>query len=418
MDRRLFLMSILATAGAAAPDPPTPLGTQPAADLPGLGPPTEDPKFDAWKQDFIRRALAAEWPADLIERELKDVRPEPRVLIQDVGQPEFSKPFGDYIRTAVSETRIETGRRYREELTWLPALETRFGVPKEILIAIWAMETNFGAIQGDFDVVQATATLAANGRRRDWAEAQLFAALRILATMPITRAQLKGSWAGAMGQTQFIPETYLATAIDADGDGKRDIWGSSQDALASAANLLRKEGWRPGIGWHREVILPTGFDYGLAEGPRRPFSYWTGLGVRTADRQPMAEADAAAESGLILPQGWQGPAFLVLPNHFVIRRYNNSTAYALAVGLLADRYAGAGPLTVDWPPEGGLSIADRTGAQLALARLGFNPGAADGVIGTNTRASLRQWQKARGIPADGHLTPELAQRLIAEAQPH
>jgi membrane-bound lytic murein transglycosylase B len=414
MDRRAFLMSILATAGAAAPDPPQ-LGPQSPADLPGVGAPTEDPAFDAWKQDFIRRALAAEWPAELLERELKDVHPEPRVLVQDVGQPEFSKPFGDYIKTAVSETRIETGKRYRDELDWLPALETRFGVPREILIAVWAMETNFGAIQGDFDVVQATATLAANGRRRDWAEAQLFAALRILATMPIPRAQLKGSWAGAMGQTQFIPETYLATAIDADGDGKRDIWGSSQDALASAANLLAKEGWRRGIGWHREVMLPAGFDYSLAEGPRRPFAYWSGLGVRTADRQAMAETDADSEAGLILPQGWQGPAFLVLPNHFVIRRYNNSTAYALAVGLLADRFGGAGPLTVDWPAEGGLSVADRVGAQTALAKLGFNPGAADGVIGTNTRAQLRLWQKARGIPADGHLTPELAQRLIAEA---
>ena len=418
MDRRLFLMSILATAGAAAPDAPPQPGSQPPADLPGLGPPTDDPKFDAWKQDFIRRALAAEWPAELIDRELKDLRPEPRVLVQDVGQPEFSKPFGDYIKTAVSDARIEAGRRYRDELAFLPALETRFGVPKEILLGIWAMESNYGAIQGDFDVIQATATLAANGRRRDWAEAQLFAALRILATMPITREQLKGSWAGAMGQTQFIPETYLSTAIDADGDGKRDIWGSSQDALASAANLLVKEGWRRGIGWHREVILPARFDYALAEGPRHPFAYWSGLGVRTADRQPFADAHAAAEAGLILPQGWQGPAFLVLPNHFVIRRYNNSTAYALAVGLLADRFAGGGPLTVDWPPEGNLSIADRTGAQQALAKLGFNPGTADGVIGTNTRASLRQWQKARNLPADGHLTPELAARLIAEAAAH
>jgi lytic murein transglycosylase len=264
-------------------------------------------------------------------------------------------------------------------------------------------------------VVQAVATLAANGRRRDWAESQLFAALKILATTPIPRAQLKGSWAGAMGQTQFIPETYLATAIDADGDGKRDIWGSSQDALASAANLMAKEGWKAGQPWHREVVLPASFDFGLAEGPRQPYPAWSALGARTADGAALSEADAALPAGLIVPQGWQGPAFLVFANHFVIRRYNNSTAYALAVGLLADRIGGAGPVVTPWPPEGGLSIADRKGAQEALARLGYSPGAADGVIGTNTRAQLRLWQKARQLPADGHLTPELAQRLIAEA---
>jgi lytic murein transglycosylase len=414
MDRRIFLTTGLAAAATAAPDAPIVPGAPGAAPTAPLAP-TGDPAFDAWKADFIRRALAKEWPAALLEREIAPLTPNPRVLVQDVGQPEFSKPFGDYIKTAVSDERIASGQDYRQTLSWLPAVEARFGVPGPILIAVWAMESAFGAIQGDYDVVQAVATLAANGRRRDWAESQLFAALKILATTPIPRETLKGSWAGAMGQTQFIPETYLSTAVDADGDGKRDIWGSSQDALASAANLLAKEGWKAGQPWHREVVLPATFDFSLAEGPRQPFAAWSALGARTADREPLAEADAALPAGLILPQGWQGPAFLVFPNHFVIRRYNNSTAYALAVGLLADRIGGAGPLIAAWPPEGPLSIADRRGAQEALARLGFNPGAADGVIGTNTRAQLRLWQKAKALPADGHLTPELAQQLIAEA---
>lgn len=416
MLRRTFLTTALAAAATAAPDPPEtppgpggPAGAQPAG--------SDEAYFETWKADFIRRALAREWPAEVLQRELGALTPNPKVLVQDVGQPEFSKPFGDYIKTAVSAERIEAGRDYRATLAWLPELETRYGVPRDILIGVWAMESAFGAIQGDYDVVQAVATLAANGRRRDWAEAQLFAALRILATMPIPREQLKGSWAGAMGQTQFIPETYLSTAVDADGDGKRDIWSSSQDALGSAANLLRKEGWKAGQGWHREVTLPAGFDYGLAEGPRQAFAAWNALGVKTADGQPFVAADAPLEAGLIIPQGWKGPAFLVFPNHFVIRRYNNSTAYALAVGLLADRVGGAGALVADWPAEGPLARADRIGAQEALAKAGFNPGAADGVIGTNTRAQLRLWQKARGFPADGHLTPELAQQLMAEPRP-
>ena len=410
MDRRYFLTAGFAAAATAAPDgPPTPAPPPEPAVASG------DDGFEAWKAAFIAKARAREVPAELLERELKDLRPDPKVLVQDVGQPELSKPFGDYIRATVSEERIGQGRNYRTQFDWWPAIETRFGVPRDILIGIWAMESAYGAIQGDFDVVQAVATLAANGRRRDWAESQLFAALRILATMPIPREKLKGSWAGAMGQTQFIPETYLTTAIDADGDGARDIWGSSEDALASAANLLRKEGWQAGQGWHREVTLPAGFDYALAEGPRQPFAAWSALGVRTADRREMAEVDAPLPAGLIIPQGWKGPAFLVLPNHFVIRRYNNSTAYALAVGLLADRIGGAGPLAAAWPEEGPLTLADRKGAQEALAKLGFNPGAADGVIGTNSRAQLRLWQKAKALPADGHLTPELAKRLIDEA---
>lgn len=411
MDRRIFLTSGLAAAATAAPEGPI----APGAPLLSAPTPGEDTGFEAWKTDFIKRALAKEAPAELLLRELKDLRPEPRVLIQDVGQPELAKPFGDYIKATVTAERVETGRDYRGQLGGLAAIEARYGVPRDILIGVWAMESAFGAVQGDFDVIQALATLAANGRRRDWAETNLLAALRILATMPIPREKLKGSWAGAMGQTQFIPETYLTTAVDADGDGKRDIWGSAQDALASAANLLLKEGWKSAHPWHREVILPDGFDYGLAEGPRPGFAAWGALGVKPADRQSLTDSDAALDAGLIIPQGWKGPAFLVFPNHFVIRRYNNSTAYALAVGLLADRIGGGGTLVAAWPEEGPLSLADRKGAQEAMARLGFNPGAPDGVIGTNTRAQLRLWQRARALPADGHLTPELAQQLIGEA---
>jgi lytic murein transglycosylase len=288
-------------------------------------------------------------------------------------------------------------------------------VPREILLAVWAMESAFGKIQGNFDVVRSMASLAADGRRRNWAEGELIAALKIIASGEATRAQLKGSWAGAMGQTQFLPSNYLTTAVDWDGDGRRDIWGSDSDSLASAANLLAKGGWSRGVGWAKEVILPAGFDYSLAEGPREIPASWEAKGVRRADGLPWTPADAASPAGLILPAGWAGPAFLVLPNHFAIRSYNNSTSYALGIGLLADRFAGAGPLVTPWPVETPLSLADRMAAQIALGRLGFDPGPADGVVGAGTRKALRAWQQNRRLPPDGYLSMDMVTRLKAEA---
>jgi lytic murein transglycosylase len=299
-----------------------------------------DPLFDAWLSGFYARALAAGWDGALLTRELSGLTPDTRVVASDTRQPEFSKPTGDYIKGAVSADRVSRGQARRAELTFLPAVEARFGVPGEILIAIWGMESAFGAVMGDSDVIRSLASLAADGRRRAWAEAQLFAALRIIATGEATRGQLKGSWAGAMGQTQFIPETFLSTAVDFDGDGKRDIWGSTADALASAANLLSKAGWKRGESWQREVRLPQGFDYSVVEGPKQVPPVWAGLGVIPADGYGWSAEDARSPAQLIAPSGAAGPVFLVFPNHFTIRQYNNSTAYALGVGLLADRVAG------------------------------------------------------------------------------
>jgi membrane-bound lytic murein transglycosylase B len=266
-------------------------------------------------------------------------------------------------------------------------------------------------------VIRSLATLAAEGRRRDFAEAQLMAALKIVFSGEARRDQLKGSWAGAMGQTQFTPEDYLAWAVDADGDGKRDIWGSSQDAIGSAGQFLaRKAAWRRGEGWAREVVLPAqGFDYGLAEGERHPYAWWTDQGVQPADGQTWSASDAAEAAGLILPAGWSGPAFLILPNHMAIRAYNNATTYALAVGLLADRIAGRAPLVRAWPAETPIGRDDRIAAQAALVKLGFDPGTPDGVMGLRTRAAAREWQRSRGLPADGYLTYGLIQALKLQA---
>lgn len=420
-DRRTFVALLLA--GCADPTPnlvpqvtplpptPTPQHPQPVA------PPTESGSlsFDVWSRQFYERAVRAGLPADLLTREMAGLVPDPRVITLDSRQPEFAKPFGDYIKGVISDDRIAIGQRKRVELAPITAdIEARYGVPGDIVLGIWAVETAFGGTMGSFDVIRSMATLAADGRRRQWAEDQLMAALRIIGQGEFPRSQLYGSWAGAMGQTQFIPTTFLSTAVDEDGDGKRDIWGSREDALASAANLLSKGGWVRGQGWAREVTVPEGFDYALTEGPRETPDWWARLGVVRADGLPWTTADQSAKCMLIAPTGAQGPKFLLLPNHFVIRKYNNATTYALGVGLLADRFAGLGPLVQAWPYETALSTADRIASQKALAALGFDPGQPDGVIGVNTRAALRAWQKSRGLTADGYLSMQMVGLLKAE----
>ncbi|WP_421738979.1 lytic murein transglycosylase [Caulobacter sp.] len=427
MDRRCFLVLLLAGCADTSPQgpltppvsapptpPPSPAGNTPppAVETPV---PAGELGFDTWLADFMIRAQAAGLTRQLLERELGGVTPDPKVISLDGRQPEFSKPVGDYIKGVISDDRVAVGRNKREQLTYLPDIESRYGVPRDILLAVWAMESAFGQLQGNFDVVRSMVSLAADGRRRGWAEGELIAALKIIDSGEVTRAQLKGSWAGAMGQTQFLPSNYRTTAVDADGDGKRDIWTSDIDSLASAANLLAKGGWQRGVGWAREVILPAGFDYGLAEGPREIPSWWEARGVRRADGLPWTSADAASPAGLILPAGAFGPAFLALPNHFAIRKYNNSTSYALGIGLLADRFGGEGPLVTAWPVEAPLSLSDRMAAQIALARLGFDPGAPDGVIGAGTRKALRAWQQSRSVPADGYLSMDMVLRLKAQA---
>jgi lytic murein transglycosylase len=410
MQRRLFLALAIAgltrSATAQTSDPAEPR----PSDLLGV---TGEAYFIDWLNGFYAQALAAGVKRSVLNSALSGLSPDPRVVALDARQPEFARPMGDYIRGTVSAERIAIGRGKMRAIPALDAIERDRGVPREILVAIWAMETRFGAQMGDMDIIRSLATLAAIGRRRPWAERELMAALEILAAGDAPRERLRGSWAGAMGQTQMLPSTYLSSAADGDGDGKRDIWGSAADALASAANLLAKDGWRRDEGWAREVILPSGFDYGLSEGPTEVPFWWGGRGAMRADGRAWSEADAAAPCVLLLPAGAGGPAFLALPNHFVIRKYNNSLAYALAVGLLADGFAGQPPLKKPWPVEPPMTLDERLAAQSALANLGYNPGAADGVIGLATRQALRAWQKANGLPADGYLSAEMARRLRA-----
>lgn len=384
----------------------------------GADPPEAPAKVDAtfavWLAAFRAKALAAGLSSDLLDRELGGLSPDPRVRGADRNQPEFSRPFSHYVKRAAGEDRAAVGRRRMAELQPdLRRIEASHGVPAEILVAIWGMESGYGATLGGQDVIRSMATLAADGRRQGFAEEQLIAALRIIASGEWPRERLTGSWAGAMGQTQFIPSNFLSLAVDADGDGRRDIWGSATDALASAANLLAKAGWRRGEGWAIEVTAREGFDFSVAETLKAAPAAWAGAGLARADGAPLA--GSAAEASLIAPTGHRGPLFLLLPNHFVIRRYNNAVTYAMAGGLLADRIAGRPGLVRDWPEEVPLSLSDRIAAQTALQAAGQDVGEADGVIGLKTRAALRAWQKARGLPADGYLSPEMIALLRAPA---
>jgi membrane-bound lytic murein transglycosylase B len=374
--------------------------------------PAEEQTFNQWRESFRREALQSGISANLFDQAFQGVTPDPSVVSADRSQPEFTRPVWQYLEGALSSQRVQSGQRLlQQHAKTLDDIEARYGVDRNTLVAIWGLESSFGQIMGDKSVIRSLATLAHEGRRPGFAKSQLLAALDILAHGDVKPAQLRGSWAGAMGQTQFIPTTYNTHAVDFDGDGRRDIWNSSADALASAAHYLQASGWKAGQPWGFEVRLPDGFDYALADSTlRKPISAWRALGLRDV---PSGNDEASAS--LLLPAGHRGPAFLVLDNFRSILRYNNSSSYALAIGLLSERFDGAGTIRGEWPlGEQPLSRSERVELQERLARQGFDPGAPDGIIGANTRIAVRGFQQKLGWPADGHPTQELLGRLRAE----
>jgi lytic murein transglycosylase len=318
----------------------------------------------------------------------------------------------------VSEARVGTGQaRLAEWAAVLAAIETHFGVDRHVLVAIWGVESIYGAVLDDPGVVRpvlrSLATLACGDASRPafWRD-QLLAALEMLDRGEVAPDRMTGSWAGAMGHTQFIPTTFRSHAVDFDGDGKRDLW-SIPDALASTANYLRSMGWRAGERWGYEVELPPGFDLSLAdETTERPLSGWIALGLRLGHDHPVAAPDASAV--LVLPAGSRGPAFLLLPNFRVILRYNTALAYALSVAHLSDRLRGAPPFARSWPRDDRmLANAERRELQTLLATLGFDPGTVDGRIGPRTRAAIRGYQASAGLLPDGYANKALLERVRA-----
>ncbi len=392
--------SSTSSAAAATPAPAAPV------------PITAYASFDDWRQAFTEKAVRQGFDPVFVSQVFEGVQPLPSVTASDSQQPEFSKPLSSYIRQAVSPARSAAARTRLDANTNVAGIEQTYGVSQCLLGGIWSMESDLGRVQGNIDVIASLSTLAYNGRRRAWAEDQLIAALTILRDHGIARSTLKGSWAGAMGQTQFEPDSYLNLGADGDHDGKVDIWNSDSDALASTANLLSKAGWKTGEAWAVEVILPGGFDYYLADTLKQKPAAWAALGVKRADGGYFSPAEMDEDATLLLPSGAHGPAFLALPNHYVIRKYNNSTAYALAVGLTADGICGKPPLMTPWPVEPPLSLDQRMKSQAALKAAGFDPGTIDGVIGVGTRSALRNWQRANNLPADGYLSFELANRFV------
>ena len=368
--------------------------------------------FSQWREQFRAEALEAGISATTFDRAFAGVQPDPAVIEADRSQPEFTRPVWQYLESAISAQRVRSGQRLlNQHAATLDRIEARYGVDRETLVAVWGLESSFGQIMGDKSVIRSLATLAHEGRRPAFAKSQLIAALEILQHGDVSPQQMRGSWAGAMGQTQFIPTTYNTHAVDFDGDGKRDIWNSSADALASAAHYLQASGWKQGQPWGFEVQLPSGFDYALADSEiRKPLAEWRRLGLRGLP-QGVDEANAS----LLLPAGHRGPAFLIMDNFRAILRYNNSSAYALAIGLLSENFQGKGQVAGSWPRgEQPLSRSERLELQERLVAQGFDPGTPDGIIGANTRKAIRGFQQQLGWPADGHPTQELLGRLRAQ----
>lgn len=376
---------------------------------PGDAAPQQD--FAHWVTGLRASARAAGIDEATLRIAFDDVRYLPRVVELDRAQPEFTRTVWDYLDSAVSPQRVALGQDKLLQLrSQAEAATARYGVAPNVIVAIWGIESNYGSNYGDIPTIDALATLGFEGRREDWARGQLLAALKILQGGDIDRAHMVGSWAGAMGQTQFLPSVFLAYAVDADGDGRRDIWGSMPDVMASTANFLARSGWRAEQPWGTEVQLPSGFEPGRADAEvRQSSAQWAAEGVRTVAGAPLPEF---ADGTILLPAGARGPAFLVGPNFRAILRYNNSTSYALAVGLLAQRLADGPGVQAPWPRDlPALSRSQLMALQTALNERGFASGTPDGMMGPATRDGLRRYQRSVGLPADGYPTLELLRRL-------
>ena len=370
------------------------------------------PDFSTWLTQFRLEAQTQGISPATLDAALGGVSPLPEVLDRDRRQPEFFEPFLIYLDKRLSPQRLERGQaEMLRHKALLEEVQARYGVPPGILVAFWGLESNYGSQLGGYPVPAALATLAFDARRGGFFRSELLQALRIIAAGDVAAADMKGSWAGAMGQVQFMPSTYLHYAVDADGDGRRNLWASPPDILHSAAHYLRELGWKPGEDWGLEVRLPAGFDWETARlGERKRLKDWVALGLLRADGSPLMDNGQLA--AVVLPQGHTGPAFLVFRNFGVILGWNRSINYALAVGLLSDRLQGLPGLL------GGRDADNRPMTRehvLELQRLlavhGLYSGEPDGLPGSRTSLAIRAWQKAAGLPVDGYACMDLLERL-------
>ena len=401
------LIALLALPVAAATPAPSSPASSPAPIVT-----VQANSFAAWVERFRPRALREGISPETFAQAFRGAQFLPDSIERDRNQAEFSRPLADYLATAASDNRVSNGRALlRQYAGLLDRIEAQFGVDRHVVVAIWGMESNYGQRRGDVPLISTLATLAFEGRRGAFFEQQLIAALQILQRGDITPERMTGSWAGAMGHTQFIPTSYAAYAVDFTGDGRRDIWSDDpSDALASTAAYLQRFGWTRGQPALVEVRVPRGFNFAAADrSVARSPAAWAQLGV--TDPQGRAVPNYG-NARLFLPTGAGGPAFLIFRNFDVIARYNNADAYILGVAILGERVRGMGPLSQPFPPgERDLTRAERVELQQRLNALGLGTGGVDGRIGPATRAAIRAVQARVGLPQDGHASLSLLQRL-------
>lgn len=379
-----------------------------------IAPASADAQFQRWVSQFRSTATSSGISGAVFDRAFSGVTaPDPEVLQLAQNQPEFNAPVWQYFDNQITDESVGNGRRMAQQhRRTLDAVEQRFGVDRNVVLAIWSIESRYGEALNNprivRNIVRSLSTLAyADQRRQKFARSQLIAALKILQNGDVDVSQMTGSWAGAMGHTQFIPTSYQTWAVDMDGNGKRDIWNSVPDALGSAANLLRQNGWRPGHAWGYEVTLPAGRKF---PGGRQSLAQWQAMGVVRANGQAYPRMNDQAELKVL--EGRDGPAFLVLHNFNMLKRYNNSDRYALAVGLLSDQIAGHGQLSRDWNrPFTRLSFVETQELQKRLSAHGYYDGEIDGRIGPASREAIKALQGRIGMSADGHPSKELLTRL-------
>ena len=368
--------------------------------------------FREWVTGFRGKALEAGVPAATYDSAMRGASYLPKVVERDRRQSEFTKTIWDYLDVAVSDDRVALGRKaLAANADLLDRIEAQYGVDREIVVAIWGLESAYGTYRGDTDTLSALATLAYDGRRATFFEAQLLQALKIIDDGHIDRAALQGSWAGAMGHTQFMPSSWAEFAVDFNGDGRRDIWSDDPaDALASTANYLAHWGWGKGQPWGLEVRLPEGFDYDqTTERVKKPVAEWRALGVLPMVGGALPEGP---EASILLPAGHTGPAFLIFPNFQVIEKYNLADAYVIGIGHLGDRIAGGPAIAADWPRQWrALTQEERKELQGLLVGLGLDTGGVDGRVGPKTIAAVKAWQKTQGLVPDGYPGPDVLDAL-------
>jgi len=379
--------------------------------------PENEQQFRAWLNDFKQQARREGISESTLNQAFKGIKLNQNVIESDRKQPEFTRTFYEYFNSAVSRDRVTVGKKqYQKHLPLLQEVSQKYGIPTQILVSFWGMETNYGRYTGNIPIIQSLVTLAYDPRRTTFFSQQLMAALKIIDQGHIDPNQMKGSWAGAMGQVQFMPTNYLKYAVDGDGDGKINLWDSLPDAFHSAGHFLQTLGWKPEQTWGEEVSLPKNFNYALADNKtQRTLTEWRALGIIKANGQPLPPLTEQTAK-LILPSDYRGPAFLVYDNFQVIKRWNNSNNYALAVGHLSDRILGKSPLSKKRPKDDkGLTRDQIKQIQSALNQLGYNAGKPDGVAGSNTRNALRAFQISEQLPADGAPSYRMLQ-LLKKAQ--